>query len=885
MKKSVAIIIALVMLISLVPIGMVSAEEVITVTSSVQNGAIVMSTQKVTLTFSEAIDPATISGITFEGGTITPAVKPETGDTVVEFTIPQVATIGNYKLTVPNTVTNPDGTNTVVPTEFTYNVVNLLFDMDIEGKDGAYVMQTDETAIVDATPATKHNLESMPAPAPEEGADPVLESDTEEKYALSTVPQNGVTGETNLPSYHQEGNIEYLTFAVPNAAGTGYVSKNPRVAVPMNPELNIASKDKLTFEAWIRPKRAPGVDIGNTDDSTWMGFGKGGNTPWDDPEGVDKWNANLRAFSASWYYLRNLNNGCGLTVQPDMSITSGANANSTGIQHGYSKDLAEGDSNIPANEEVNGEKIYYPLNSTLNSMSEFDGKWAHIVITREYVGEVNGKHRWSSVLYVNGCKRTTTARDLLSKSNYNEDYSTLVIGSDNKYAAGFHGDISTFKMYDGLLDEAIVRQHYSDSNQNYYNTDGDGITKVLEVKVDENENIVSSSDADAPAPKRLSERVASTTIGASPEIVTENGVSYMKFASVEEGALVDPKARLYYKLNDINFTDQDEITVTAWARMPYTDDITAGMPDDDALYDSGKYTTLLQLSVNPNQRQADGRNIYRVALAANADPEKAESFQHSKMIATIDDTSYAEKNNIANLGDVYNYGDEWAYYAITKTWVGTDGSSETGKFVFKTYINKELVATSELPVADRHSWSAELGATPATNIDNAVDYITIGGTNGSFGGATFLGDIAQFSLYSGELTAAQVADEYYATCGTFIDGPILRDANIKTQQGEDVVVLDKNSIKQADNVLIQSESIINYEEENAPFVVLAVYGDAECTKLIGLKVVPATLNEDKTVTLTDTQIDGFNAGEVANVRIYVWDSVTQMGPLMLVYYL
>ena len=35
-----------------------------------------------------------------------------------------------------------------------------------------------------------------------------------------------------------------------------------------------------------------------------------------------------------------------------------------------------------------------------------------------------------------------------------------------------------------------------------------------------------------------------------------------------------------------------------------------------------------------------------------------------------------------------------------------------------------------------------------------------------------------------------------------------------------VVVLDKNSIKQADNVLIQSASIINYEEENAPFVVL-----------------------------------------------------------------
>jgi len=825
MKKSVAIIIALCMLMSLLPIGMVSADEVvtpepITVTASVASGATVFAGEKIKLTFSEAISEESLAGITVSGG-VTPAFEAETGNTAVEITVPETA--GALTITVAETVGNE--TNTIAEAKtFTYNVVNLLFDMEINGTDGAAVDQVNAT--VNATAATQKYLRTN--------------TETGQKYAVSTT--SGTPSSAIKPIYHQEGEIKYLTFKDALSDGTylnGSAGDDARVAVPMDPAINIANKDNLTFEAWIRPNRAKAENWGY-----WFAVGKARYLDW---PGAMTTEPNLKTDTAilgAWRQ-KSGNSYSGLGIAPDyVAATTG-----TVINHGLFKDMAEGNNN----------------DGKLGDMSEFNNKWVHIVITKEW----KGSNKWESILYVNGNKRTpdnTAIAQLSARTVYTDEFSNLFIGSDNRANQAFAGDISTFKLYDGVLDATTIRQKYYNSYETYYNTGDDGISKVLEVKVEDGA-IVASSDADAPAPKRLTANAGKRTNGTTvtfqptdPTVVpNENGVGYIKFASTDGTTINDTLPRLYYKLNDIEFADKDEMTVTTWARMPYMDDIRGVDKHSDLCYK----TTLFALAGQPTFVRGDSRNIFRVTLIPNGG-----GTADSVLTGSVENAATLENSPRAVMGDIAAYGDNWAHYAITKTWVGNSGSKTNGKFVFKFYVNGAFVSSSEVAVANRADWS-EKAATGT--ISDGADYIAIGGMGNDNPNASFFGDIAHFTLYSGELDAEQVAADYYTTCAPFVDSDVL---GTLTMQGG--AALTAGNIDQATEVNIDG-LILKDMGENEPVVFLAVYGDEDSTKLIGVAV--ATVTDADGQLKFNAKVDGLTQGTAKHVKALVWDGFSNIRPL------
>ena len=824
MKKSIAIIIALVMLMSLLPMGMVSADGPITVTSSVANGAMVVSTDKVTLTFSEAIDPETLAtGISFSGGEITPVVQEDSDNTVVEVTIPQVDVIGNHTLTVGTAVTGAEE-----DTIFTYNVVNLLFDMEISGTNNQPVTS------VNATEATRHNILTK-------------DEETGEKWEF------GITAAHNTqewtPTYRYKDGIKYLTFR----RGDNVNSKFARVVVPMDPALGIANKDALTFETWARPNECTNFD-GTTYKWAYLAsFGRTSHVPWLSEDKNESYanggyysHISNASFYLYWRYAAKVNDTYnGIGVLPDVQKLNTAN-----LAHGKNKDMAEGNNNA-----TDG-------SAYLGDMDEFEDKWAHIVVTREYLGG----DKWQSVLYINGNKRTTATVTGCGETDYDETFSNLIIGASVKNDEAFAGDISTFKMYDGVLDAATVRKNYYDSYDKYYYTGDDEITKVLEVKVEDGA-IVASSDADAPAPKRLS-LLAATKAGnnppfvpTDPEVVTEDDISYIKFASVEDGVANDVLPRLYYKLNDIEFIDKDEITVTAWARMPYTDEMKSAIADYDKYKNK---TTMFSLAGQPTFNRGGTKNLFRVSLIPNNG-----GTADSTLISAIDNAGIADYDPKAVMGDVATYGDKWTHYAITKTWVGTGGSETKGKYVFKFYVNKGLVSMTEVAVDNRTDWS-ETAATG--QISDGADYIAIGGMGNDNNYSSFFGDIAHFTLYSGELDQEQIGEDYYNTISPFLGSPIL---NFTMQNG---VKLTNANMGNAMEVNV--DGVLAYEEEEIPVVFLATYSDEEGTKLSRLSLAEPVLEEGRLIF--STKINGLEVGETKCVKAFVWDKFSNIRPIIAV---
>lgn len=229
----------------------------------------------------------------------------------------------------------------------------------------------------------------------------------------------------NNPIYKvNEQGTPYLTFSYLD--GTEEMNKESQVNFVVNDKA-FGNRDKLTFSTWIRE-----VYASTRKNKPFFALGAGiGGSP------------GYEAFNASY-----VNDGVELRVYPDRTYGTAAN------------------------DSTNSGK-----NLNFTSMAEHTGKWTHVVITREWIANdaANkfGAGTWRSTLYVNGVKIDTKELSMTERTDYTKVvasstsstqrvYDKLVIGgnacTDNNRA--FPGDIATFKIYDGIVEEAQVAAEY-----------------------------------------------------------------------------------------------------------------------------------------------------------------------------------------------------------------------------------------------------------------------------------------------------------------------------------------------------------------------------------------------------------------------------------------
>lgn len=291
----------------------------------------------------------------------------------------------------------------------------LLFELEYSGTEGVEV----EDADVGATTATAGFLE--------------------EGQTLSTSPASG----TKKPVYHTEaskndtGELEYMTF------GTTFPDY-PRIAVPMDKDLQLANEEALTFETWIRPNLNP---------DSWEGvylFTIGGKS------------AATRAVEAVWHSRQD---DRGVVLNPDCQELG----TSYIISHGQATNLNSDD----------GSKNSYMLG--------YNNQWIHLVMTREWIAESDtapfGAGKWRTTLYVNGIKRSTVDAEAAERHNYEISESTawnyLIVGGSQYSSQSWKGDLATFKMYKGVFSDEEVFSKYGQEGGRYRELAEASLTKTL----------------------------------------------------------------------------------------------------------------------------------------------------------------------------------------------------------------------------------------------------------------------------------------------------------------------------------------------------------------------------------------------------------------------
>lgn len=173
-------------------------------------------------------------------------------------------------------------------------------------------------------------------------------------------------------------------------------------------------------------------------------------------------------------------NSDAITVEVWARVSSQDTNESGSQQWGSMFSFGPGYLNYPGNDafqfrSLGGNYLMYPdrkavenQNANLGSTAAHRDKWTHYVVTREWKDGA-----WYSSLYING-KTTKTQKNvssgIASKTNYEDKYAWLAIGgtagTDSERA--FIGDISSFRIYNGVMTESEIELAYAQELKNFY---------------------------------------------------------------------------------------------------------------------------------------------------------------------------------------------------------------------------------------------------------------------------------------------------------------------------------------------------------------------------------------------------------------------------------
>lgn len=462
------------------------------------------------------------------------------------------------------------------------------------------------------------------------------------------------------------------------------------------------------------------------------------------------------------------------------------------------------------------------IGMTSASASAHMNRWNHYVVTRVWD---SASSKWKCDIYVNGesfanlVSSSTTSQTTYASQNYN--WNTFIIGNtmgnDNNKA--FEGDIAEFRIYDSELTAAQASAAYTATKDPYYPSMQDNM-KVFDM------NLAGSTVGSAPvvtdeSGSRLVKEInvlghpssKTATDGTAPTYCDEDGVKYLTFASYDGTNLANRRSQVNVQFKDTSLTDKNALTFEAWARADWNGNTSAwaGLASVGPAYhgDSGSEKLVLRF-------MTDGKiKLY---------PDRAAQ-------DTLLDTNISFKN----------YEDAWTHYVVTREY-----NEATSTWTTRGYVNGEQVSNT-----------ASLNKAMVKYTD-AESWLAIGGVTGGESDRSFIGDIADFKLYTKALSADEVAANYAAEAGKYIKSEVT--VSWKGSEGSEI-----SSVSGLTQVTADISATNYFGTE--PNIFLACY--KEDGTLVKVVRVGATVT-DNTAAGSAT-ISWSEADSISQVKAFIWN--------------
>lgn len=454
------------------------------------------------------------------------------------------------------------------------------------------------------------------------------------------------------------------------------------------------------------------------------------------------------------------------------------------------------------------------------SASAHMNRWNHYVVTRVWDSVSS---MWKCDIYVNGTSFATMTLAGESKTTYaNQTYNwnTFIIGNtmgnDNNKA--FEGDIAEFRIYDSELTAEQASAAYTATKDPYYPSMQDNM-KVFDMNLAGStvgSNPVVTDESGSRLVKEINvlghPSASTATDGETPTYVEEDGVKYLKFASHDGTNLANRRSQVNVQFKDTSLTDKNALTFEAWARADWNGD---------------------------TQNWGALASIGRTYKSGGANDKVALRFTTGGTIQLYPDREAHDTALDTNI-NFRSYEDVWAHYVVTREYNET-----TSTWTTCGYVNGEQVSNTASLVKAMSKY------------DGAESWLAIGGATGADGERSFIGDIADFKLYTKALSADEVAANYAAEAGKYIKSEVT--VAWKDSDGSEITSVSGLSKVTAD---ISATNYFGTE----PNIFLACYNGEQLVKVVRVDATVTDNTAAGNATISWDTEDGID-----KVKAFIWN--------------
>lgn len=461
------------------------------------------------------------------------------------------------------------------------------------------------------------------------------------------------------------------------------------------------------------------------------------------------------------------------------------------------------------------------IGMTSASASAHMNRWNHYVVTRVW-DSANSK--WKCDIYVNGVSfaslvsSSTTSKTTYASQNYN--WNTFIIGNtmgnDNNKA--FEGDIAEFRIYNTGLTAAQASAAYTNTKDLYYPSMQDNM-KVFDM------NLAGSTVGQAPvvtdeSGSRLVKEInvlghpSSSTAddGDTPTYLEEDGVKYLKFASCDGTTLANRRSQVNVQFKDTSLTDKNALTFEAWARADWNGD-------------TSNWGALASIGRTYKGGGANDKVALRFMTGGTIQLYPDREAQDAALNTTINFRSYEGV---------------WAHYVVTREY-----NEATSTWTTRGYVNGEQVSNTANLTKEMSKYTG------------AESWLAIGGATGADSERSFIGDIADFKLYTKALSADEVAANYAAEAGKYIKSEVT--VSWKDSEGSEI-----SSVSGLTQVTADISATNYFGTE--PNIFLACYNGDQLVKVMRVDATVTDNTAAGSATISWSEADSIN-----KVKAFIWN--------------
>jgi len=328
----------------------------------------------------------------------------------------------------------------------------------------------------------------------------------------------------------------------------------------------------------------------------------------------------------------------------------------------------------------------------------------------------------------------------------------------------------------------------------------------------------------------------------------ENGFKFLEFSRLGDATTqrFNTQAGLEVTFNDEAYFNSNEFTFETWARGTNLN----SSKDDNDNGSGGNYYAyqgLFTLGTKPSDSQmyfrsnpsyigtfisqGSAHSLFNLGLSSG---NVETCIKNGFGVTTADPSANHTFGGVANT--LKDYEDELVHYAITMKWeldTATEDSETDGTWTAELYIDGEKKYTLTRKEDSRHIFT-----------DEEITTLLIGAAPQHVGSPTFCGDIADFKMYTGVRTAAEIKATYEAESVAYLPFELTNGAEL-TAAATTPLNVNGGEIEIKFNQPVDKSSL-----DTITFTDGTHYPAAVVETTNGAKIKFGHLNEGETYTLT-----------------------------------